>query len=187
MDGLRVTSPAAFIRAGVGHVPEDTGTGLAVTATVLDNAILKAVARPPIRRGPFISHPAARATARDLLAAGHLDRIGLRRHASTLSGGQAQRLIVQRELQAGWRALVAAYPTRGLDVGSIEFVHKRIIAARDAGIPVIVVSTELDEVVALADRIAVMYRGGIVGIVPGDTPRDVLGLMMAGETTGAAA
>jgi general nucleoside transport system ATP-binding protein len=76
---------------------------------------------------------------------------------------------------------VAAQPTRGLDVGSVEFVHTRIVATRDAGIPVIVVSTELDEVTALADRIAVMFRGKIVGIVPGDTPRDVLGLMMAGE------
>jgi simple sugar transport system ATP-binding protein len=66
-------------------------------------------------------------------------------------------------------------------VGSIEFVHERIVATRDAGVPVIVVSTELDEVVALADRIAVMYRGRLVGIVKGDTPRDVLGLMMAGE------
>ena len=80
------------------------------------------------------------------------------------------------------RLFVAAQPTRGLDVGSIEFVHKRIVATRDAGVPVIVVSTELDEVAALADRIAVMYRGGIVGIVPGDTSRDVLGLMMAGES-----
>jgi simple sugar transport system ATP-binding protein len=74
-----------------------------------------------------------------------------------------------------------------LDVGSIEFVHQQIVAARDAGVPVVVVSTELDEVEALADRIAVMYRGGIVGIVPGGTPRDVLGLMMAGEHPEAAA
>ena len=80
------------------------------------------------------------------------------------------------------RLLVVAQPTRGVDVGSIEFIHKRIIETRDAGIPIIVVSTELDEVTALADRIAVMYRGTVVGIVPGDTPRDTLGLMMAGET-----
>jgi ABC-type uncharacterized transport system ATPase subunit len=77
-------------------------------------------------------------------------------------------------------------PTRGLDVGSIEFVHTRVVETRDRGLPVIVVSTELDEVAALADRIAVMYRGGIVGIVPGDTPRDVLGLMMAGEVPASA-
>ena len=98
-----------------------------------------------------------------------------------LSGGNAQKVVLARELSRELRLFVAAQPTRGLDVGSIEFVHKRIVETRDAGIPVIVVSTELDEVAALADRIAVMYRGGIVGIVPGDTSRDVLGLMMAGE------
>ena len=102
-------------------------------------------------------------------------------HAGRLSGGNQQKVVLARELSRDLRLFVAAQPTRGLDVGSIEFVHTRIVATRDAGIPVIVVSTELDEVVALADRIAVMYRGGIVGIVPGDTPRDVLGLMMAGE------
>jgi simple sugar transport system ATP-binding protein len=99
----------------------------------------------------------------------------------TLSGGNQQKVVLARELSRELHLLVAAQPTRGLDVGSVEFVHTRIIEARDAGVPVLVVSTELDEVVALADRIVVMYRGGIVGIVPGDTPRDVLGLMMAGE------
>ena len=99
-----------------------------------------------------------------------------------LSGGNAQKVVLARELSRDLRLFVAAQPTRGLDVGSIEFVHKRIVETRDAGVPVIVVSTELDEVAALADRIAVMYRGGIVGIVPGNTSRDVLGLMMAGET-----
>ena len=89
--------------------------------------------------------------------------------------------MLARELSRDLRLLVAAQPTRGVDVGSIEFIHKRIVETRDAGVPVVVVSTELDEVVALADRIMVMYRGRIVGIVPGDTPRDVLGLMMAGE------
>jgi simple sugar transport system ATP-binding protein len=98
-----------------------------------------------------------------------------------LSGGNQQKVVLARELSRDLRLLVAAQPTRGLDVGSIEFVHTRIVAARDSGIPVVVVSTELDEVVALADRIAVMYRGGIVGIVPGTTSREILGLMMAGE------
>ncbi|MBX3117392.1 MAG: heme ABC transporter ATP-binding protein, partial [Cryobacterium sp.] len=101
--------------------------------------------------------------------------------AGNLSGGNQQKVVLARELSRELHLLVAAQPTRGLDVGSVEFVHTRIVEARDAGVPVLVVSTELDEVVALADRIAVMYRGGIVGIVPGDTPRDVLGLMMAGE------
>ncbi|HUG51168.1 MAG TPA: heme ABC transporter ATP-binding protein, partial [Terrimesophilobacter sp.] len=107
---------------------------------------------------------------------------GIGTHAGKLSGGNQQKVVIARELSRDLRLFVAAQPTRGLDVGSVEFVHSRIVATRDAGIPVIVVSTELDEVTALADRIAVMFRGRIVGIVPGDTPRDVLGLMMAGET-----
>lgn len=99
---------------------------------------------------------------------------------STLSGGNQQKTILARELSRPVKVLVAAQPTRGLDVGSIEFVHNRIIEERDRGAAVLVVSTELDEVRSLADRIAVMYRGQIVGIVPADTKRDTLGLMMAG-------
>lgn len=99
---------------------------------------------------------------------------------STLSGGNQQKVVIARAMSRPLRLLVASQPTRGLDVGSIEFMHKRIIAERDSGTPCIIVSTELDEVLNLADRIAVMYRGKIVGIVPGDTSRDVLGLMMAG-------
>ena len=98
-----------------------------------------------------------------------------------LSGGNQQKVVLARELSRDLRLFIAAQPTRGLDVGSIEFVHESIVATRDGGAAVIVISTELDEVAALADRILVMYRGRIVGIVPGDTPRSVLGLMMAGE------
>jgi simple sugar transport system ATP-binding protein len=100
--------------------------------------------------------------------------------ASTLSGGNQQKVVVAREMSRRLRLLIGSQPTRGVDVGSIEFIHSRIVAERDTGTPVLIVSTELDEVVALADRIAVMYRGRIVGTVPGDTDRDVLGLMMAG-------
>ena len=85
-----------------------------------------------------------------------------------------------RELVDGLKLFIASQPTRGVDVGSIEFLHDRIIQERDSGTPVMIVSTELDEVLELADRIAVMYHGRIMGIVPGDTSRDELGLMMAG-------
>jgi simple sugar transport system ATP-binding protein len=88
--------------------------------------------------------------------------------------------VLARELSRPLRLFIASQPTRGLDVGSIEFVHKRVIAERDHGTPVMIVSTELDEVMQLADRIAVLYRGRLVGIVPATTSRDVLGLMMAG-------
>ncbi len=100
--------------------------------------------------------------------------------AGRLSGGNQQKVVMARELSRPLKLFVASQPTRGVDVGSIEFLHQRIVAERDHGTPVIIVSTELDEVLELGDRIAVMYRGRIVGIVPGGTDRDVLGLMMAG-------
>ena len=100
--------------------------------------------------------------------------------AKQLSGGNQQKVVVARELGRELKVLVASQPTRGVDVGSIEFIHEQIIAARDAGKSVLIISTELDEVLALADRIAVMYRGRIVGIVDSKTTREKLGKMMAG-------
>src|SRR5690606_31851911 len=100
--------------------------------------------------------------------------------AGSLSGGNQQKVVLARELSRPLKLLIASQPTRGLDVGSIEFVHKRIVAERDSGAAVLIVSSELDEVVSLADRVAVMYHVKIVGIVPPDTDRDELGLMMAG-------
>ncbi|WP_309140697.1 hypothetical protein [Micromonospora sp. M51] len=100
----------------------------------------------------------------------------------TLSGGNQQKVIVARELSRPLKLLIAAQPTRGVDVGSIEFIHSQIIHERDVGTAVMVVSSELDEVIGLADRIAVMYRGRIIGIVGPDTPREEIGLLMAGIT-----
>jgi simple sugar transport system ATP-binding protein len=99
---------------------------------------------------------------------------------SSLSGGNQQKVVVARELSREVKVLIAAQPTRGLDVGSIEFIHKRIVAERDNGTAVVIVSTELDEVFALADRIAVMYDGRIVDIVRPDIQREEIGLLMAG-------
>ena len=93
---------------------------------------------------------------------------------------QQQKLVLARELSRDLKLLIASQPTRGLDVGSIEFVHQQIVAERDKGVAVLIVSSELDEVMALADRIAVMYHGKIVGVVPPSTDRKTLGLMMAG-------
>jgi general nucleoside transport system ATP-binding protein len=90
--------------------------------------------------------------------------------------------VLARELSRPLSALIANQPTRGVDVGAIEFLHQRLVAERDRGTAVLIVSTELDEIAALADRIAVMYRGKVVGVVPPDTPRDELGLMMAGAS-----
>jgi ABC-type uncharacterized transport system ATPase subunit len=99
---------------------------------------------------------------------------------SSLSGGNQQKVVLARELGRPVKLVVASQPTRGLDVGSIEYVHKRIVAERDQGTAVLIVSSELDEVLALGDRIAVMYRGRIMGVVDPSVGRERIGLMMAG-------
>jgi simple sugar transport system ATP-binding protein len=169
--------------AGVGFIPEDrTEDGLVGTFSIAENLMLnRSTSAPFVKWGTLQLDELARFAA-DRVTEFDVRTQGITSMASSLSGGNQQKVVLARELSRELVLFVAAQPTRGLDVGSIEFVHKRIVATRDAGIPVIVVSTELDEVAALADRIAVMYRGRIIGIVPGDTPREVLGLMMAGET-----
>ncbi|MGN6446370.1 ABC transporter ATP-binding protein [Amnibacterium sp.] len=168
--------------AGVGFVPEDRQEdALVAEFSIAENLMLdRSDGAPFVKRGAVQRRELetfATATVREF----DVRAQGIDTHVGRLSGGNQQKVVLARELSRSLRLFVAAQPTRGLDVGSIEFVHERIVATRDEGVPVIVISTELDEVVALADRIAVMYRGRIVGIVPGDTSRDVLGLMMAGE------
>ena len=101
--------------------------------------------------------------------------------AGSLSGGNQQKVIVARELSRPIKLLIASQPTRGLDVGSIEYIHSQILKRRDEGVAVVLVSTELDEILQLSDRIAVMYRGEIVAVVPAaDATKDYIGLLMAG-------
>ena len=120
--------------------------------------------------------------ADDAIAAFDIRTPGGATPAGRLSGGNQQKVVLARELSREVKLVIASQPTRGVDVGSIEFIHERIVAVRDSGVPVLIVSTELDEVIALADRIAVMYEGRIVDIVPSDTPRATLGQLMAGVT-----
>jgi ABC-type uncharacterized transport system ATPase subunit len=184
LDGqeLRGQTVRKVLQSGVGFVPEDRKEdGLVAEFTIAENLMLDRSTRGPFVKGANLQLRYLAEFAREKVREFDIRAQGIETHAGRLSGGNQQKVVLARELSRDLRLFVAAQPTRGLDVGSIEFVHTRIVETRDAGIPVIVVSTELDEVVALADRIAVMYRGGIVGIVPGDTPRDVLGLMMAGE------
>ncbi|MFH8250694.1 ABC transporter ATP-binding protein [Microbacterium sp. B2969] len=167
---------------GVGFVPEDRNEdGLVGTFTIAENLMLDRSNGAPFVKAGNLQRNTLADFAKDRFREFDVRAQGIETPVGTLSGGNQQKVVLARELSRDLSLLVAAQPTRGVDVGSIEFIHKRIIETRDAGVPVIVVSTELDEVAALADRIMVMYRGRIVGIVPGDTPREVLGLMMAGE------
>ena len=187
LDGTELVgkSVRAILDAGVGFVPEDrTEDGLVAGFSVAENLILDRTDDRTFSRGGTILRGVLDAFAKERIREYDIRTQGSDTPAGTLSGGNQQKVVIAREMSRELRLLVAAQPTRGVDVGSIEFIHKRIIETRDSGVPVIVVSTELDEVAALADRIAVMYRGAIVGIVPGDTPRETLGLMMAGAAEG---
>ena len=188
LDGNELTgrSVRQVLDAGAGFVPEDRQhDGLVAEFTIAENLMLdRSQGEPFVRHGSIRSQTLA-SFAEEKLKQFDVRAQGITTRVGRLSGGNQQKVVLARELSRNLRLLVVAQPTRGLDVGSIEFVHEQIVATRDAGIPVIVVSTELDEIVALSDRIAVMYRGRIVGIVPADTPRAVLGLMMAGERAAA--
>ena len=179
LNGFRVRR---ILESGVGFIPEDrTEDGLVGEFTIAENLMLDRSESPPFVRAGNLQRGVLADFAREKVEEFDIRTQGIDEYVQRLSGGNQQKVVLARELSRELRLLVAAQPTRGVDVGSIEFIHKRIVEERDSGVPVVVVSTELDEVAALADRIMVMYRGRIVGIVPGDTPRDVLGLMMAGE------
>ncbi len=167
--------------AGVGYVPEDRAEeGLVGTFSVAENLVLDRIAGPPFVRGGALQLGVRDEFAERAVEEFDIRTQGIGEPVGRLSGGNQQKVVVARELSRDLKLLVASQPTRGVDVGSIEFIHRRIVAARDAGVPVVVVSTELDEAVALGDRILVMYRGRVVGIVPATTSREDLGLMMAG-------
>ena len=169
------------LRAGLGFVPEDRTTdGMVAELSVAENMVLDRYDDPALGRGPSLSPTRVREAAHRMCEEFDVRVTDVGDAISTLSGGNQQKAILARELSRPLKVLVASQPTRGLDVGSIEFVHQRIVAERDTGTAVLIISSELDEIYALADRIAVMYRGRIVGTVPADTARDALGLMMAG-------
>lgn len=167
--------------AGVGFVPEDrTIDGLVGEFTIAENVILDRFRDDAFSGGLALKLGAIREHAEQAVEEFDIRTPSIDTFAGRLSGGNQQKVVLARELGRKLRMFIASQPTRGLDVGSIEFVHKQIVATRDSGIPVLIVSTELDEVTQLADRIMVMYGGRSMGIVPADTSREVLGQMMAG-------
>lgn len=171
------------LHSGVGFVPEDRSTdGLVGSFSISENLILDMYDTQEFSKMATLNRAAINKNAERAIAEYDI-RVGNKHDAAaTLSGGNQQKIVVARELTRDLKLFVASQPTRGVDVGSIEFIHKRIVTERDKGVPVIIVSTELDEVYALADRIAVFFHGELMGIAPADTPRGVLGQMMAGAT-----
>ena len=170
------------IRQGVAHVPEDrTGVGSAPNLSVTDNLIMKRYREPPVARGWAIDQTEARRLAEHLRDDYRIVSPSVDAAVRLLSGGNLQRLILAREIDSQPRLMVAVQPTRGLDVGAIEGVHRLLLARRDAGAATVLISEDLDEIIGLADRIAVMYEGRLRG--PFDTGAvDVhgLGLLMTG-------
>jgi ABC-type uncharacterized transport system ATPase subunit len=178
--------PRTVLRAGVGHVPEDRlRDGLVIDFSIADNLVLNTYDEPPFARWIVRNDEEVLRTAQQRVEAFDVRTTSVLQPAATLSGGNQQKVIVAREFSRPIQLLFASQPTRGLDVGSIEYIHERIVEKRDQGAGVLIVSVELDEVLALADRIAVMYRGRIVDILPAETAtREELGLLMAGSGVG---
>ncbi len=170
-----------ILHAGVSYIPEDRSVdGLVRDFTVAENLILDQYDQPPYASGLALRPGAIMQAARERITEFDVRTPSAAATVGTLSGGNQQKVIVARELARQVKLLVAAQPTRGVDVGSTEFIHARVVRERDARSAVLLVSSELDEVLALADRIAVMYRGRILATVAPDTPRERIGLLMAG-------
>jgi simple sugar transport system ATP-binding protein len=174
--------PRPIIESGVGHVPEDRQRyGLVLSYPVTDNMVLCSYYRSPYARRGVLNHAVIDENAQKLVRQFDVRTPSPYVPAAKLSGGNQQKVIIARELSRSVQLLFANQPTRGLDVGSIEYIHKTIVEMRDQGGGVLLVSAELDEIMSLADRIAVMYHGQILDVLSADeATREELGLLMAG-------
>ena len=175
-------TPRQILERGVAHVPEDRQKhGLVMSFPIYDNLVLCNYYLPPFAKGASLQQRVIISNGDNLIKQFDVRTPSGQVAVSTLSGGNQQKVIVAREFSRPIQLLIASQPTRGLDVGSIEYIHSRIIEKRDAGTAVLVVSSELDEIMALSDRIAVMYRGQIMEIVEASkASKEYVGLLMAG-------
>ena len=180
----RGASPHAIHELGVGHVPEDREKdGLVGPYSVADNLVLNRFDEAPFARRGVRNRSSIRDLATRLVAQFDVRTPSISTSAEALSGGNKQKVVIARELAAEPKLLIAAQPTRGVDVGSIEFIHSQIVAARDSGAAVLLVSAELDEVMGLSDRIVVLYDGEVAAEMPADgADRNRIGRLMAGGT-----
>ena len=185
MDGQDVTHipPAEMYKIGFSYIPEERmHDGVIKDFSVADNAILQDHDRKPFSRGIFLNFKAIDQHARDLVRAFRIKTPGLKTPVRNLSGGNIQKLILARELARHPRVLIAAQPTRGVDIGATGYIHARLLEQREKGLATLLISEDLDEIKNLSDRIMVLYGGEIMGIVDADTVTiEELGLMMAGE------
>ena len=181
-EAIHHTSPRHILERGVAHIPEDRQRhGLLLSFPIHDNMMLCTYYQPPFAKGVSLQQKVIFDNAEALVKQYDVRTPNIYVNASTLSGGNQQKVIVAREFSRPIHLLIASQPTRGLDVGSIEYIHTQIIKKRDEGVGVLLVSSELDEILALSDRIAVMYKGRIMDIVDANkVNKEYLGLLMAG-------
>lgn len=181
-------SPRKIRDSGISHIPEDRQKkGLILPFTVQENLVLGRHQKKPFAWGPMdglLDLNRTREYAEALVEDYSIKVASVSSLAGTLSGGNQQKMIVARELAAAPKLLIASQPTRGLDVGATEYIHKALVTMRGTGVAILLVSTELDEIMGLSDRIAVMFAGHIVAVKePHDTTAQELGLLMAGHSS----
>jgi ABC-type uncharacterized transport system ATPase subunit len=175
-------TPRGMHRRGVAHVPEDRQRrGLVMSYTVAENLVLDSYYDPPYSKGIVMDWDEVESDAEELVRQYDVRTPNIHVPTSNLSGGNQQKVIVAREFSRDVRLVIASQPTRGLDVGSIEYIHDRLVRQRDEGAAILIVSTELDEVMSLSDRILVMFRGQIVAeLDPEQVSNAEVGMYMAG-------
>ncbi|MCP4363374.1 MAG: ABC transporter ATP-binding protein [Chloroflexi bacterium] len=185
IDGRETTrfTPRQVTELGVAHIPEDREKhGLVMSYSLADNMVLNNYYQKPFANGVVMRHSIINKQAEELVEAYDVRPPNAQQLASKLSGGNKQKVIVAREFSRPVKLLIAAQPTRGIDVGSIEFIHNQIVSQRDEDVAVLVVSAELDEVLSLSDRVVVMFDGRVVADLPiAEATREKVGLLMAGS------
>ncbi|MGH2616753.1 MAG: ATP-binding cassette domain-containing protein, partial [Thermomicrobiales bacterium] len=181
---VTASGPNPRRRMGLSYIPEDRhGRGLVLPFSLTENVLLGNAEEPPFSQGGRIDYPRSRSLTERLMRIFDVRAPAPETPAGALSGGNQQKLIIARELHREPDALLAVQPTRGLDVGAIEFVHKQLVAERDKGRGVLLISFDLDEVMDLSDRLLVIYQGRIVGeFLSGAVTRTELGLLMGGRS-----
>ncbi|MCP4428841.1 MAG: ATP-binding cassette domain-containing protein [Chloroflexi bacterium] len=188
-EDITATSPRKITELGAAHIPEDRQKdGLVLTSSIADNLALNTYYLEPFAKKMIIQDETVLDNAINIVKKFDVRTPSPITPVGSLSGGNQQKVIVGREFSRPIKFLAASQPTRGLDVGSIEYIHQHIVEKRDAGCAILLVSTELDEIMELSDRIAVMYRGEIIAVVnAADVTKEQVGLLMAGVMSDEAA